>query len=192
MGITTDDLFENIYNIIFSPEEFFKKSEIKTSVRLAGFIVFFVAFIAKFTQDVFKGNTDGAFYLFKPVLFGLLALLTWCLTALFFEYVAKIFDRDGKFRNILYFTAFAAVPYIFFPPLDILKSSCDFGFFIGSVLQFIVYARIIYLYAFSIKTAYEITFSKAFMLLFVPFVSLFFFIYWSICIFNKMGYILSL
>ena len=192
MGITANDFFENIYSVIFSPKAFFENKEIKISVRLALATIVFIVFFSKLTSSIFDGSISKITFITSFVWNIIWSVVVWFLTALFFEYAAKIFSYYGNLNRILFYTAFAPVPYIFFAPLNLVKQATIIGYTIGSVAEFFVYCWIITLYAYSIKSSYNISFARAFMLIFLPFVSVFFVIYWGICFFVKMGYIFSL
>ena len=92
MGITADEFFENVYNVIFSPKSFFDNKEVKISVRLAVATVAIMSVIGSLTKLVIDESI--AFVLSIPMLLFtvFMAVLIWFLTALFFEYIAKFFQ----------------------------------------------------------------------------------------------------
>lgn len=192
MGITANEFFENIYSVIFSPKAFYEKKDITISVRLALGTVIFILLLSKIAAAVFNGSillltffTSLLFYIVAGVIF-------WFLTALFFEYIAKIFSCDGNLSKVLFYTAFAPVPYIFFAPLNLIKQFNILGYILGSLVELILYFWIIFLYAYSVRAAYNISLSRSFMLIFLPIVSSVFTIYWLVCFFVKIGDIFSL
>lgn len=192
MGITTDSFFEKIYNVIFEPKLFFKQDNTNISIRLACAVIAVIAAINKCSSGIFDGSilkVSFALSLFWTIL-G--TILMWFLTALFFEYIAKIFDRHGSFEKLLFLTAFAPVPYIFFAPLNLLKQIGDIGYVLSVAIEFLLYFWIISLYALSLRAVYNITISRAFMLIFLPFVSSFFAIHWLVCFISKIWYIFSI
>lgn len=191
MGITTEQFFENIYSVIFCPKEFYEREDITKSTRLAILTVVSIALIAKLAFDIFNRQIQSVFYVFGLGWFLISRIFIWFLTALFFEYIAKIFDKGGKLPDILFYTAFAPIPYIFFAPLNLLKNTGDFGYFIGVVLEVLLYFWIIYLYALSLRKTYDITLSRSFMLIFLPFIASFFALYWLVCFISKIWYIFS-
>ncbi len=192
MGITTEQFFENIYNVIFSPKTFFENENMTVSVRLAIGTVIFVSVFTTVMSSVFDGSIINLSFFFKLFSAIIFSLLLWFLTALFFEYVAKIFSKNGNLSKILFYTAFAPIPYIFFAPLSLVKNSGDVGYVFGSISLFILYIWIITLYVYSIKAVYKISFARSFMLIFLPIISVFFSIYWSVCFFSKLGDIFSI
>ena len=191
MGITTNDFFENIYSVIFSPKAFFESKEIKISLRLAIATIVSVVTFSNITTSVFDGSVLTFSFVTSLIFNVVVSVVVWFLTALFFEYTAKIFSYDGNLNKILFYTAFAPVPYIFFAPLNLIKQVNVLGYITGALVEFVLYIWIISLYAYSVKSAYNISFARAFMLILLPFVSAFFVIYWGICFCLKMGYIFS-
>ena len=192
MGITTNDFFENIYSVIFSPKAFFERENIQISTRLAVCTVIFIATISNLAMGVLYGEIRNIVFIFS--IFGTIisTLIIWFLTALFFEYIAKIFDKGGQLEKLLFFTAFVPVPYILFAPLNLLKNSGDIGYILGVNLEFLLYLWIICLYAFSLRATYNLTLSRSFMLIFLPFIASFFAISWIIGFAQKMWYIFSI
>lgn len=191
MGITVNNFFENIYSVIFSPKAFFESKDIKISLRLAIATIISIVIFSKITSAVFDGSLMTFSFVTALIFNVVFSVIVWFLTSLFFEYTAKIFSYDGNLNKILFYTAFAPVPYIFFAPLNLIKQASVIGYIVGAFVEFVLYIWIITLYAYSIKVSYNISLARAFMLIFLPFVSAFFVIYWGICFFVKMGYIFS-
>ena len=192
MGITTDEFFENIYSVIFSPKSFFERTDLKISIRLALATIIFIAFIGKVLSGISNGSIFNITFIFSLIWHIIATIILWFLTALFFEYIAKIYDKGNNLPKLLYLTAFAPVPYLFFAPLNLLKQSCGIGYIFAANLELILYFWIIVLYAFSLRAAYNISLSRSFMLIFLPFLSSFFAIYWLISFFLKIWYIFSI
>lgn len=192
MGITTDEFFENIYSIIFSPKEFFERKTVKISIRVAIANVLFVALISKLAMSIFDGSILKLHSAFSIAWAVFSILVVWFLTALFFEYVAKIYSKDAGLDKILYYTSFAPIPYIFFAPLNLIKQAGSFGYVVGTLVELSLYLWIIILYANCIKVVYDISLSRAFMVIFLPFVSAFFLLYWMVCFFSRLAYIFSI
>ena len=191
MGITTNDFFENIYSVIFSPKAFFEREEMKISVRIGLATVIFVSLIYNLTKAVFDTSIISKAFFFLLIWKIIFAVIAWFLTALLFEFIAKIFDRDGNINKLLFLTAFAPVPYIFFAPLNLLKHAGTFSYTVASLIEFLLYLWIIYLYALALKSTYNISNARAFMLILIPFISTFFAMFWLVCFFVKLCYIFS-
>ncbi len=193
MGITHKEYFENIYEVIFNPLEFFKRNDLTVSIRQAAGTVIWVSIFTVLAQAIAdKSIFNNIFLGFTLILKIGLILIAWTLTGLFFEYIAKIFSRECGLNTVLFNTSFAMVPYIFFAPLDVLKQSGDTGYTIGAILQMLIYFWIIVLYANAIKKSYDISIARAFMIILLPFIGTFFAISWAIGFCMKMGYINSI
>ncbi len=190
MGITINDFFENIYNVIFSPKEFFNSENIITSTRLAAGTIIFLSTFMTLITSVFTGEISYSL-LFTVPFSVLITISMWFLTGLFFEYTAKIFDRGGKLKEILFFTAFAGIPYIFFAPLELVKTIGQIGYFFGASIEFLLYLWIIILYVLALRAVYKITLARSFMLIILPFIAEIFAIYWIMSFNNKVWYIFS-
>ncbi|HIS88769.1 TPA: YIP1 family protein [Candidatus Avigastranaerophilus faecigallinarum] len=192
MGITVNDFFENIYSVIFSPKAFFEREDITISVRLALVTVIFIALINKITLGIFDGSILNMMFILSLLGSIISTVFLWFLTALFFEYIARIFDRGKKLEKILFLTAFVPIPYIFFAPLNLLKQIGEIGYIFATLIEFVLYFWIIFLYALALRAAYNITISRAFMLIFLPFVASVFAINWMVCFVSKLWYIFSI
>ena len=191
MGITTDNFFENIYSVIFSPKAFFEREDLTVSVRLA-LATLILAVISKIASGIFDGSIYNIMFIFSIIWSIISTIFLWFITALFFEYVAKIFDKGGNLQRILFYTAFAPIPYIFFAPLNLLKNFTSFGYLLAANIEFLLYLWIIFLYVLAIRAVYKISLSRSFMLIFLPFIASFFAIYWIICFCTKLWYIFSI
>ena len=147
MGITVNDFFENIYSVIFSPKAFFEREDITISVRLALVTVIFIALINKITLGIFDGSILNMMFILSLLGSIISTVFLWFLTALFFEYIARIFDRGKKLEKILFLTAFVPIPYIFFAPLNLLKQIGEIGYIFATLIEFVLYFWISFLYA---------------------------------------------
>lgn len=193
MGITYKEYFENIYEVLFNPLDFFKRDDLTVSIRQAAGTVIWVSLFTIIGGTLSNGtifnNIFATFYITGKII---LILTAWALTGLFLEYIAKIFSKDCGLNKVLFFTSFAMVPYIFFAPLDVLKKSGDTGYTIGAIAEMFLYLWIIVLYANAIKKSYDISIARSFMMILLPFIGTFFAISWAIGFITKMVYINSI
>ncbi len=192
MGITLDKYFENIYSVIFSPKAFFEREDETCSIRLAVTTIILITAITKITTSIFDGSITNQFFILSLIWTIICGIFFWFITALFFEYTAKIFSKEGNLSKVLYYTSFAPIPYIFFAPLSLIKEIGTFGYFIGTYTQFFLALWIIFLYALAISNSYKISIARSFMLIFLPFLASIFASYWTIGLFSKLWYIFSL
>ena len=192
MGITTDKYFENLYSVIFSPKAFFEREDLTISIRLAVTTVILITVLSKIATSIFDGSITNMWFVPSLIWSIICAIFLWFITGLFFEYTAKIFEKDGNLSKLLFYTSFAPVPYIFFAPLNLLKSVGTFGYFLGAYCEFFLYLWIIFLYVLALKTVYKITLARSFMLIFLPFLATFFAFNWMVGFFTKIWYIFSI
>ena len=192
MGITSEEFFQNVYNVIFSPRDFFENDNMEISSRLAIGVIAVMTVINKFTFAIADNSINGWSFLFTLLFSVIFSIIMWFLIALFFEYIAKIFDKGGHLTKLLYFSAFSIIPTLFFAPLSLLKQVGEFGYIISVILSFLLYLWIIVLYAYSIKNTYKITLARAFMLIFLPMISSILAIYQLVGFYHKMWYIFSI
>lgn len=193
MGITHKEYFENIYEILFSPFDFFKRDNLTISIRQAAGTVLWVSLFTIIGQAIAdKSIFNNMFFVLMLVFKLSCVLIAWTLTGIFLEYIAKIFSRECGLNTVLFYTSFALVPYIFFAPLDVIKKAGDFGYTVGAIAQMFLYLWIIVLYAYAIKKSYNISIARSFMMILLPFIGTFFAISWAIGFFIKMGYINSI
>ena len=65
MGITSENFFEYLYNVIFNPKAFFEKDDIKKSIRLALGTVILIATLGKIASGIFDGSIKEIFFIFS-------------------------------------------------------------------------------------------------------------------------------
>ncbi len=192
MGITTEDFFQNVYNVMFSPKNFFESENTNSSIRLAVCVIAAMTAINKFAFAVAGNSVNGWTFLFSLIWGVIFSVLMWFIIALFFEYMAKIFDRGGHLAKLLYLSAFATIPTLFFAPLNLLKQMGELGYVLSVILGCLLYFWIVILYAYAVKNTYQITLARAFMLIFLPLISSILAIYQIVGFYHKMWYIFSI
>lgn len=192
MGITTENYFEYIYSAIFSPKKFFSEENSSVSVRLSIGTIVVVSIISQTGIATANKTIFEELFVLSLIWKIICTIFFWFLTGLFFEYTAKIFGKGGNLNRILFFSGFASIPYIFYAPLNLLKDTGVIGYYTASGTEFLLYMWIIFLYAYSIKASYNISMSRSFMLISLPFVGLIFAFCWTIGFFTKLWYIFSI
>ena len=192
MGITSEEFFQNVYNVMFSPKNFFEDENMNVSTRLAIFVVAVMTAINKFALAIADNSINGLSFIFTLIGSILISVLMWFLSAVFFEYTAKIFDMGGKLVKLLYLTAFASIPMLFFAPLNLLKQAGEFGYILSVILSCILYIWIFVLYAHAVKNTYNITLARAFMFILLPLISSILAIYQIVGFYQKIWYIFSI
>ena len=116
-------------------------------------------------------------------------LFVWVISAIFFDYIAKIFGNGGKIRSLLNLSSYSLLPYIFMAPFEILKNSSKIGYFFGTKLQILLLVWVIILYAKSLANTYNLSKSSSIMLVFIPTIAIGFAFIWLIGTFFNIGYI---
>lgn len=185
--------FKNIQNVLFSPNTAFY--EIKNNVLSSSQAVFtlvWVNIILYSLKYVFSGSFLNAFFFIFSLIFYIIGiLLSWLLLTALFEYIAKIFDKSGKFKILLCLSSYSIIPWIFMTPLQLVKNIGDIGYFFAVILEIFLYFWTIFLYTKSIEAAYDLSFSRSIMLVFLPILGMLFAFSWIIGFFLKMGYIFT-
>ncbi len=192
MGITSNDFFEYLYSVIFSPKAFFEKKDIQISIRLAIALIISIAAINSLSAGIINRTIYHWTFILSFIWQIIISIFWWFMSALFFEYIAKIFDRNGNLNKLLFLSAFVPVPYIFFTPLNLLKNMFEIGYMIASISEMFIFIWIIWLYALVLKSVYNITNARAIMMIFIPFISTILATYWAVYFINKIWYIFTI
>ena len=183
---------DNIYNLIFDVDCAFEELKNQPKISQGLFTLIWVNIFLYTLKYIFSGNLlEVIGYLFFLICYVFSVVFSWFLLGLFFEYIAKIFDRSGNLKKILFLSSFAVLPWIFLAPLELLKKSGDLGYFFGVLLELIIYFWAIFLYCKAIQYSYDLKLSRCFMLILLPFIATFFAFSWGIGFFTKLGYIFT-
>lgn len=116
-------------------------------------------------------------------------LFVWAISAMFFDFIARIFGKDGKIRYLLNYSAYTLLPYIFIAPFEMLKNSSKIGYFFGTKFELLLFFWVIVLYAKTLEKTYNLTKSSSFMLVFLPTIAIGFAVVWLIGTCFNIGYI---
>ncbi len=181
-----------VHDFIFEPREVFSslKSEPKLSQGL--FTLVWVSIFVHSLHYVLTANILNVFwFLFTLINYIFGVIFSWFMAGLFFEYIAKIFGSSGRLKTILYLSSFAILPFLFLAPLELLKKGGDLGYFLGAIFEVIIYLWTMFLYCKSLEITYDLKFSRAVMLIFLPFIATFFAISWAIGFYVNLFYIFN-
>ncbi len=184
--------FNNLYRLLFETDSIF--IEIKDSPKISQglFTLIWVNIFLYTLRYVFTGEILNVFlYLFTLICFLTSVLFSWFMLGLFFEYIAKIFEKSGNLKKILYLSSFTVLPWLLLAPLELLKEAGNIGYFFGVFFELIVYFWTIFLYCKSLQHSYDLKFSRSVMLIFLPFIAMFFAFFGGIGFFTKLGYIFT-
>lgn len=184
--------FHSIYKILFEPNSAFEELKQNPSTSQALITIIWVNIFLYTINYSFNPYFLNIFLYIISLFFYIISILiSWFILGLFFEYIAKIFDKSGNLKTLLFLTAFSTVPWIFLAPLELLKEYGDIGYFLGLILELIIYFWTIFLYCKSLQATYNLTFSRSIMLIFLPFLSTLFAFFWIIGFFTKLSYIFT-
>lgn len=185
--------FKNISKVLFEPNVAFE--EIKEGISSSSQAVFtlvWVNIILYSLKYMFSANVLNAFFYLCSLFFYLVSIVfSWLLLSVLFEYFAKIFDKSGKFKLLFCLSSYSIIPWIFMAPMQLIKNVGDIGYFFAVLFEILIYLWTIFLYVKSLQAAYDLTFSRAIMLIFLPIVGMLFAVPWIIGFFIKMGYIFT-
>lgn len=181
---------ENLYKILF--ENDFEEVQENTTVLRAIFTILWTSLFLFLSKFNFHNGTVTTL-LFVSSMFGYLFSIYsfWLISALFFEFIAKIFDKSGKIRKLLMLSSYCLLPYIFFAPLESMKKFSDTGYFLGTKLELLLFFWVMFLYASALANTYGIKKSSSFLLVFLPSVAFVFGIIWLIGSIFNLSYIYS-
>lgn len=116
-------------------------------------------------------------------------LFVWAVSAVFFDTIAKIFEKGGKIRQLLTYSAYTLLPYIFFAPFEMLKNSSKIGYFFGTKLEILLFVWVIILYAKALAKTYNLSKTSSVLLIFLPTLAISFAFIWLIGTCFNIGYI---
>ncbi len=187
------NILKNAYNVIFHPGRTFAEMRCEPSMTSAIVTLIFVSFFVFTLKFNFNADTTTVFnYIFWASFTISFTIISWLLLGGFFEFVAKIFERSGFYKEFLCLSAFATTPWIFLAPLNILKSVGGIGYLFSVLLELFLYFWIIFLFVKALQVAYNLQFSRVIMLIFLPFVGSFFALAWTIGFFSKIVYMFKI
>lgn len=182
------DYISNLYKVLFE----FDFSGIKDSTTMprAVLTILWTSLFLFVVKNINLGGFWGDFKFLSGMIFYLIGMyFVWFFTAIFFEFVMKIFGKAGKIRTLLTLSSYCLLPYIFIAPFELMKKFSDLGYFFGTKFELLLFFWVILLYARSLKETYDIENSSSYMLVFLPFVTFVFSLMWVIGSIFNLGYI---
>ncbi|URN92510.1 MAG: YIP1 family protein [Candidatus Pristimantibacillus lignocellulolyticus] len=177
--------FVMMHRIIFKPFDFFEDIQSPGIIRIRQAIVLVLcAYIARIISIYSLGfayETREAYQIsiLQEAIWILVPWLTWCIAH---WAVSAILDGEGKFKEIVYGSAFALVPYIvFIIPVTLLSQilALDESGMIN-FFTFVIYAWVIWLFILKVKILHNFDLPKTLFIAFLSIVAVF--ILWFICV----------
>lgn len=187
-------ILDNIYDVLTSPREFFAKLKDENNVPKLSLAIWTLCIVNAVFFTLKYNFSQSSFLGFLPplVMSCIGGVILLYLAGAFFEFIAKIFNKSGKMKVIMCAFAYAAFPLVLFAPVQLLKPIGQIGYFLGVVLEIILYFWSIYLMAKAIEITYELSFSRAVMIIFLPVICSFVSVFWLIEFFSKIIYIFKI
>lgn len=178
------DYFEKLYKILFEFD--FSEISVGEPVYKSLFTLIWTSLFLYIPTNVL--NVD---YLYISNLCSYLikTILLWVFSAIFFDTVARIFNKGGKIKELLNLTAYTFLPLIFIAPFNLIKTSTEIGYFLGTKLEILLLVWIMVLYAKVLEKTYTLTKTSSYLLIFLPTIAIGFAIIWLIGTFTNIGYI---
>ncbi len=180
--------FENLYKVLFefnfddiSPERPIYKPMLT--------LIWTSLFIYLPNHNLPSGLTEDMLFIGGIGIYLIGILFVWMMSAIFFDFIAKIFNRGGNIRQLLTFSAYTLLPYIFVAPFEILKKSSDIGYFLGTKFEILLLLWVIILYVKTLAKTYNLTKASSIMLVFLPSLTIGLALIWLIGTCFNMGYI---
>ncbi|OLA94504.1 MAG: hypothetical protein BHW64_03565 [Candidatus Melainabacteria bacterium LEY3_CP_29_8] len=162
------NLFNNIYNLLQTPNK--ALDDIKNNISLSNAIII-ISFISVFNYILHLNiyNPKSYVLIFFEIIFTIIgSIIFWIMFCAFFGIASKVFNNDSKFIELLSISAYSLIPLILISPLQLLKDVYVFGYILSVLLQLCVYLWVIYLFAKTLTIVYNLSFNKAYVLILLP------------------------
>lgn len=179
---------ENLYKILFE-FDFSDISEDSPIYRGMLTLIWTSLFLYLPNHTLPNGLSEDLIYIGGIGVYLIGILFVWVMSAIFFDFIAKVFAKGGRVKNLLNLTAYTLLPYIFMPTFEILKNSSKIGYFLGTKLEILLLVWVIILYTKSLANTYNLSKSSSIMLVFIPSIAIGFAFIWLIGTFFNIGYI---
>ena len=178
----------NLYQVLF--ENNFSEVKENTTMLLAIFTICWSSLFLFFSKQTITPETLFDIKFHSSLLSFITGIfIVWIFSAIFFEFIAKIFNKSGRIRQLLVLSSFTFLPYIFVAPIEIMKKFSSTGYFLGTKIEVLLFLWVIILYAKTLRETYQIEKTSSYMLIFLPLISFFFGIIWLIGSISNLGYI---
>jgi hypothetical protein len=177
------------YGTLFTPEKAF--GELKENPPIVHSVAIII--LISMLKVLLYSDTsvaDNPFLYGTTLLFSAFwGIIGWLFFAGFFEVVATVFDKGGRYKTLLVLSAYALLPCIFFAPVEIFKmldSSVQTG---GVFLGIIVWIWSMSLQFYAILKTYELSLGKTAIFVFIPSLAWFICFNWFVGFFTSLGQI---
>lgn len=166
------EFLDNFYSVIIEPSESFNRIKEDKPLKQALLIVIIISAMSPFLSSMLEYNRLPFNFLIISSIFSVFGgIISWLLFGCFMEILSFIFDKNGKFKEILCLTAFALIPWFFIAPVYLLKQSGPVFEGIGIILSLGVWIWAMTLFFLGIAVSYGLTTIKTLTLAFLPFIA---------------------
>lgn len=181
---------EYLYKILFEFD--FEGVKEYTTMPVSVLTLIWTSLFLFVAKTSFSSGFSADFkFIFSILLYIIGILLVWFFSAIFFEIIAKIFNKAGKIRTLLELSGYSLLPYIFIAPFELLKKSSDIGYFLGTKIELLLFLWVMCIYATILRKTYDLEKTSSYLLVFLPVISIFFIIMWLIGTGFNLSYIYS-
>jgi hypothetical protein len=184
------NFLNNFYGVLFTPEKTFEEIKETQPLMSAVLIVIFVSMLKVFLYSNFKTLNSPFLYGSNLFMAAFSGIISWLFYAGFFELVAKIFDKGGKYKTFLILSAFALLPWIFLGPVEMYKMLDFSGTAGGVLLGMLVWIWVISLQIYALSKTYELSIGKTVLFILIPSLGWFVFLNWLVGFFTTLSHIL--
>lgn len=178
----------NLYKVLFELD--FEGVKETTTILMAIGTLFWTSLFLYVVKSTNCGGFSGDLLYFSGLIFYVTGIfIVWFFSALFFEFVGKIYNKAGKLRMLLTLSSYSLLPYIFMAPFELMKKFSDTGYFLGTKFELLLFLWVILIYAHALCRTYDLDKTSSYMLVFLPVVTLIFSFIWLIGSIFNLGYI---
>lgn len=181
------NFLDNFYGVLFSPDKTLNEIKERQPILQAFVIVTVISLLNVLLYSNYAGGLNIGWFGVNLFFSAFSGLISWVFFAAFFEFVANVFDRGGKFKTLLVLSAFALLPWIFLGPVELFKSADTTGNMSGVLLGLLVWFWVLVLQVIAVSKTYELKLGKTIVFIIVPLFGWFVFFNWFIGFFATLG-----
>lgn len=187
-----NNFLDNIYGVLFYPDETFDRLKENPPVSQGFFIVVIISAIGAFLNFSFLDESRSFIFLGLDIFGSIFSgILSWLFPAFFLEIVSSIFKQSGKLKTFLTLFGFSLVPWIFAGPAELLKTAGPAGKLIGVFLGLFIWLWVAVLVFKAIIKSYELSPGRGLILISIPFLGGFLALYLIVNFFSTLIQILK-
>lgn len=149
------NIFDNIYGILFRPNETFAHLANKRFFASSFLIIFSLAILNALKNSVAFDTGNGSAWLLL-IINTILYLLVWTISGVFITLTADLLGGSGKITDTMIGLAYSTLPLMFIPPLYMLTLAMgDFGENFYSIVKVLILLWVLFLAVLSLKYSHQ-------------------------------------